>query len=65
MLISEEAECSKESKRRVFCMKDEPRVYRVWMPNCKTPGILYERLWSNLYARCMCLIIFFFLDLNV
>jgi serine/threonine protein phosphatase PrpC len=46
-LISEEAERIKESKGRVFCMKDEPGVYRVWMPNCKTPGLAISRAFGD------------------
>jgi serine/threonine protein phosphatase PrpC len=93
-LISEEAERIKESKGRVFCMKDEPGVYRVWMPNCKTPGLAISRAFGDYCMKdyglisvpdvtyrklttmdqfiilasdgvCMCLIYFFFLDLNV
>lgn len=42
-MISEEAERIEESKGVVFCMKDEPGVYRVWMPNGKTPGLAISR----------------------
>lgn len=47
MLISDEAERIKESKGRVFCMKDEPGVYRVWMPNGKTPGLAISRAFGD------------------
>jgi len=47
LLISDEAERIKESKGRVFCMKDEPGVYRVWMPNGKTPGLAISRAFGD------------------
>ncbi|XVF66176.1 hypothetical protein PTKIN_Ptkin10aG0014300 [Pterospermum kingtungense] len=41
--IPEEAERITESKGRVFCLRDEPGVYRVWMPNGNTPGLALSR----------------------
>jgi serine/threonine protein phosphatase PrpC len=45
--ISEEAQRIMESKGRVFCMEDEPGVYRVWMPNGKTPGLAISRAFGD------------------
>lgn len=45
--LPNEAERIKESKGRVFCMKDEPGVYRVWMPNGKTPGLAISRAFGD------------------
>jgi serine/threonine protein phosphatase PrpC len=36
-----------ESKGRVFCLEDEPGVYRVWMPNGKTPGLAISRAFGD------------------
>ncbi|KAG4381458.1 hypothetical protein AAZX31_15G144900 [Glycine max] len=38
-----EAEHIMQSRGRVFCLEDEPGVYRVWMPNGKTPGLAISR----------------------
>lgn len=50
LLISEEAERITQSRGRVFCMEDEPGVYRVWMPNGKTPGLAISRAFGD---HCM------------
>lgn len=47
MLIAEEAERITQSKGRVFCLHDEPGVYRVWMPNGKTPGLSLSRAFGD------------------
>ncbi|KAL9410242.1 hypothetical protein AB3S75_044079 [Citrus x aurantiifolia] len=41
--IPEEAERITQSKGLVFCLNDEPGVYRVWMPNGETPGLAMSR----------------------
>ncbi|MED6211242.1 hypothetical protein PIB30_071828 [Stylosanthes scabra] len=41
--LPKEAERIMESRGRVFCLEDEPGVYRVWMPNGKTPGLAISR----------------------
>ncbi|XP_012573440.1 probable protein phosphatase 2C 34 isoform X2 [Cicer arietinum] len=41
--LPKEAERIEQSKGRVFCMKDEPGVYRVWMPNDVTHTKLTTR----------------------
>ncbi|KAI5415708.1 probable protein phosphatase 2C 34 [Lathyrus oleraceus] len=45
--LPKEAERIEESKGVVFCMKDEPGVYRVWMPNGKTPGLAISRAFGD------------------
>ncbi|GKV31427.1 hypothetical protein SLEP1_g40114 [Rubroshorea leprosula] len=45
--IPEEAERITESKGRVFCLRDEPGVYRVWMPNAETPGLAISRAFGD------------------
>lgn len=45
--VAEEAERITNSKGRVFCLKDEPGVYRVWMPNGKTPGLAISRAFGD------------------
>jgi serine/threonine protein phosphatase PrpC len=47
MLIAEEAERITQSKGRVFCLHDEPGVFRVWMPNGKTPGLSLSRAFGD------------------
>jgi serine/threonine protein phosphatase PrpC len=49
--ISEEAQRIMESKGRVFCMEDEPGVYRVWMPNGKTPGLAISRAFGDYWVK--------------
>ncbi|XVE65576.1 hypothetical protein DITRI_Ditri08aG0010900 [Diplodiscus trichospermus] len=41
--IPEEAERIRQSKGQVFCLRDEPGVHRVWMPNGDTPGLALSR----------------------
>lgn len=45
--LPQEAERITNSKGRVFCLKDEPGVYRVWMPNGKTPGLAISRAFGD------------------
>ncbi|KAK9214885.1 hypothetical protein WN944_006885 [Citrus x changshan-huyou] len=40
---AEEVERITQSKGLVFCLNDEPGVYRVWMPNGETPGLAISR----------------------
>ncbi|KAK9218334.1 hypothetical protein WN943_006971 [Citrus x changshan-huyou] len=40
---AEEAERITQSKGLVFCLNDEPGVYRVWMPNGETPRLAISR----------------------
>ncbi|KAJ8766849.1 hypothetical protein K2173_009150 [Erythroxylum novogranatense] len=41
--LPEEAERIIQSRGRIFCLNDEPGVYRVWMPNGRTPGLAMSR----------------------
>ncbi|XP_061369340.1 probable protein phosphatase 2C 34 [Gastrolobium bilobum] len=45
--LPKEAERITQSKGRVFCLEDEPGVYRVWMPNGKTPGLAISRAFGD------------------
>ncbi|XP_021290531.1 probable protein phosphatase 2C 41 [Herrania umbratica] len=45
--IPEEAERITQSKGLVFCLRDEPGVYRVWMPNGNTPGLALSRAFGD------------------
>uniref|UniRef100_A0A2P2JL21 protein-serine/threonine phosphatase n=1 Tax=Rhizophora mucronata TaxID=61149 RepID=A0A2P2JL21_RHIMU len=45
--LPEEAERIMQSQGRVFCLKDEPGVYRVWMPNGKTGGLALSRAFGD------------------
>ncbi|WCJ23427.1 Protein phosphatase 2C family protein [Euphorbia peplus] len=45
--LPQEAERIRESKGRVFCLNDEPGVYRVWMPNGKRPGLALSRAFGD------------------
>ncbi|KAK7303748.1 hypothetical protein RJT34_14662 [Clitoria ternatea] len=45
--LPKEAERIIESRGRVFCLEDEPGVYRVWMPNGKTPGLAVSRAFGD------------------
>ncbi|KAJ7955155.1 putative Protein phosphatase 2c [Quillaja saponaria] len=45
--LPEEAQRIMESKGRVFCLEDEPGVYRVWMPNQETPGLAVSRAFGD------------------
>lgn len=47
MLISEEAERITQSRGQVFCLEDEPGVYRVWRPNGKAPGLAVSRAFGD------------------
>ncbi|KDP27848.1 hypothetical protein JCGZ_18928 [Jatropha curcas] len=45
--LPQEAERITQSKGRVFCLPDEPGVYRVWMPNGKRPGLALSRAFGD------------------
>ncbi|KAF2313845.1 hypothetical protein GH714_018258 [Hevea brasiliensis] len=44
---TEEPERIIQSNGRVFCLHDEPGVYRVWMPNGKRPGLAVSRAFGD------------------
>ncbi|CAN0855654.1 Probable protein phosphatase 2C 34 [Linum grandiflorum] len=45
--LPEEAERIKNSKGRIFCLPDEPGVYRIWRPSGKTPGLALSRAFGD------------------
>ncbi|KAL5538481.1 hypothetical protein UlMin_044635 [Ulmus minor] len=45
--LPQEAERITRSRGRVFCLEDEPGVYRVWMPNGKSPGLAVSRAFGD------------------
>lgn len=47
MVVAEEAERIAQSKGQIFCLEDEPGVYRVWMPNGKSPGLALSRAFGD------------------
>ncbi|CAJ1940956.1 unnamed protein product [Sphenostylis stenocarpa] len=48
--LPQEAERITQCRGRVFSLEDEPGVYRVWMPNGKTPGLAISRAFGD---HCM------------
>lgn len=46
-MVTEEAERITKSRGQVYCLQDEPGVYRVWMPNTKTPGLAISRAFGD------------------
>lgn len=47
MLPIEEAERIMQCKGRVFCLRDEPGVHRVWLPDGETPGLAMSRAFGD------------------
>ncbi|CAN1281304.1 Probable protein phosphatase 2C 34 [Linum perenne] len=45
--LPQEAERIKNSKGRIFCLPDEPGVYRIWRPSGKTPGLALSRAFGD------------------
>eukprot|EP00261_Vitis_vinifera_P034303 XP_019075546.1 PREDICTED: probable protein phosphatase 2C 34 isoform X2 [Vitis vinifera] len=45
--LPQEAERITKSRGQVYCLQDEPGVYRVWMPNTKTPGLAISRAFGD------------------
>ncbi|CAI0540103.1 unnamed protein product [Linum tenue] len=45
--LPEEAERIKSCRGRVFCLQDEPGVYRVWRQSGKTPGLAISRAFGD------------------
>ncbi|CAN7009710.1 unnamed protein product [Brassica rapa subsp. trilocularis] len=42
-----EEERIKKCRGRVFALKDEPEVCRVWLPNCDSPGLAMARAFGD------------------
>ncbi|KAK0607501.1 hypothetical protein LWI29_015880 [Acer saccharum] len=49
--LLEEAERINQSKVLVFCLHNEPGVYRVWMPNGETPGLAISTALSDFCVK--------------
>ncbi|KAK7329490.1 hypothetical protein VNO77_23660 [Canavalia gladiata] len=45
--LPKEAERIMQSRGRVFCLEDEPGVYRIWMPNGNAPGLAISRAFGD------------------
>ena len=45
--MAAEEERIKKCRGRVFALKDEPEVYRVWLPNCDSPGLAMARAFGD------------------
>ncbi|KAJ6790901.1 putative protein phosphatase 2C family protein [Iris pallida] len=45
--LPQEAERITQCKGRLFCMRDEPGVHRVWQPNRETPGLATSRAFGD------------------
>jgi len=45
--VAEEAERIVECQGRVFCLEDEPGVYRVWLPDEESPGLAMSRAFGD------------------
>ncbi|XP_057433592.1 probable protein phosphatase 2C 34 [Lotus japonicus] len=45
--LPKEAERITQSKGQVFCLEDEPGVYRVWMPNGRKAGLAISRAFGD------------------
>lgn len=46
-VVPEEAERIRSSKGQVYCLQDEPGVYRVWSPNGEAPGLAVSRAFGD------------------
>lgn len=42
-----EAERIRKCRGRVFALRDEPEVCRVWLPNCDSPGLAMARAFGD------------------
>ncbi|KAJ0961135.1 hypothetical protein J5N97_000885 [Dioscorea zingiberensis] len=45
--LPQEAERINQCKGRVFCLRDEPGVHRVWLPNGESPGLAMSRAFGD------------------
>lgn len=45
--LPREAERIKQYRGRVFALRDEPEVARVWLPNCDSPGLAMARAFGD------------------
>ncbi|KAH7686435.1 Protein-serine/threonine phosphatase protein [Dioscorea alata] len=49
--LPEEAERIRKKNGRVFALRDEPRNYRVWLPNDNFPGLAMARAFGDLQLK--------------
>ncbi|KAH7513405.1 hypothetical protein FEM48_Zijuj12G0196500 [Ziziphus jujuba var. spinosa] len=49
--LPQEAERIRRSRGQVFCLRDEPGVYRVWPPNGHSPGLAISRAFGDYCAK--------------
>ena len=47
MIFAAEEERIKKCRGRVFALRDEPDVCRVWLPNCDSPGLAMARAFGD------------------
>lgn len=45
--LTGEAERIRRCRGRVFALRDEPEVARVWLPNCNSPGLAMARAFGD------------------
>nr|CAD1836503.1 unnamed protein product [Ananas comosus var. bracteatus] len=45
--LPREAERIRRCRGRVFALRDEPEVARVWLPNCNSPGLAMARAFGD------------------
>ncbi|XP_020585905.1 probable protein phosphatase 2C 34 [Phalaenopsis equestris] len=45
--LPQEAERIKHCNGRVFCLRDEPGVHRIWLPNAEMPGLAMSRAFGD------------------
>lgn len=45
--LAAEAERIRKCRGRVFALRDEPEVCRVWLPNCDSPGLAMARAFGD------------------
>ncbi|KAF5204613.1 phosphatase 2C family protein, partial [Thalictrum thalictroides] len=46
-----EAERIVQCKGQVFCLQDEPGVYRVWLPDGETPGLAMSGAFGDFCVK--------------
>ncbi|KAK1267108.1 putative protein phosphatase 2C 12 [Acorus gramineus] len=49
--LPQEAERIKKSNGRVFALRDEPNIHRVWLPNENFPGLAMARAFGDLHLK--------------
>ncbi|KAJ0971383.1 hypothetical protein J5N97_019342 [Dioscorea zingiberensis] len=49
--LPEEAERIRKNNGRVFALRDEPRIHRVWLPNDNYPGLAMARAFGDFQLK--------------